>query len=82
VQQQPGDFEERALLGEIGDVVAPVAEDAFFAVDERDGASAGARVAKAGIQRDEARRGPQLLDVTADSASLPVTTGIVIDLPL
>jgi len=72
VQEQPGDLDKRALLGELGDVVAAVAKDAFFAVDERDGAAARARVAKTGVQGDEAGRRSQFLEVGLQASLIDV----------
>jgi hypothetical protein len=48
VDQQVGGLDEGAFFREFGDVIAAVAEDALFAVDEGDGALAGAGVAVSG----------------------------------
>src|SRR5208283_1870141 len=46
VQQQPRHLEERAVLRQFLDRIAPVAQDAEVAVDKRDRAAAGGRVLK------------------------------------
>jgi hypothetical protein len=43
-QDEIGHFEERALLGQLLDGVAPVAQDTLVAIDEGDGATARRRV--------------------------------------
>ena len=54
VDEQVGGLDEGAFFRQFRDVVAAVAQDAFFAVDEGDGALAGTGVAVAGIERDAA----------------------------
>ena len=53
VEQQIGGLEERALLRELLDRVAPVAENALVAVDERERAAAGRRVHEGGVIRHQ-----------------------------
>jgi hypothetical protein len=68
VDQQPGHLEERALLGELLDRVAGVAQDPALAVEERDRARARARVRVAGVVGDRAGQRAQLADVDRDLA--------------
>ena len=51
--EQVRDLEERRLLGQLLDRIAAVAQDPRFAVEEGDGARAGAGVAVAGVERDQ-----------------------------
>jgi hypothetical protein len=63
VQQQVGDFEERALLGELVDGIAAVEQDALVAVDVGDlGLAAGGR-GEAGVVGELAGLGVELGDV-------------------
>ena len=63
VDQQVGNLEEAALLGEILDGVAAIAQDAPFTVDEADLARRTASVLVARIERDQPALGPELSDV-------------------
>jgi hypothetical protein len=54
VDDQVGGLDEGAFFRQFRDVVAAVAQDALFAVDEGDGAFAGAGVAVAGVEGDAA----------------------------
>ncbi len=65
VDQQVGGLDEGAFGGQLGDVVAAVAQDALLAVDEGDGALAGAGIAIAGVKCDAARLIAQGGDVDA-----------------
>jgi len=56
------------VLGQIRDVVAPAAQDALLAVDERDGAAAGPRVRESRVHRNRALFAAQRRDVQADVA--------------
>jgi hypothetical protein len=49
VDDEVGDLGEGAVLGEVGDIVAAVAEDSLVAVDERDLALAGGGVHEGGV---------------------------------
>ena len=60
VDQEIGDLEERALLGELLDRDAAVAQDPLLAVDEGDRALARARVRIARVERDVAGLRAQL----------------------
>jgi hypothetical protein len=55
VDEQVRDLDERRLLGELLDRVAPVAQDPGVAVDVRDGALARRGVDEAGVVGDSAR---------------------------
>jgi hypothetical protein len=63
VAEQVRDFEEVAVLGQLFDRVAAIAQDALVAIDERDCARAGAGVRVAGIECDEPGGAPELADV-------------------
>ena len=52
VDQQVGRLDEGAFFREFGDVVAAVAKDSRFAIDEGDGAFAGTRIAVSRIKGD------------------------------
>ena len=54
VDEEVGDLEVGALLGELLDRIAAVLEDAFVAVDEGDGAAAPRRVHEGGVVRHQA----------------------------
>src|SRR4029077_15006922 len=54
------------VAGDLLDRIAAVAQDARFAVDEGDRALAGAGVAIAGIERNRAAVGAELLNIDAD----------------
>jgi len=55
VNQQIGHFYKFAFCGQIGDIVAAIAQNAFFAVNKGDVAGAGAGVTEARIIGDQAR---------------------------
>jgi hypothetical protein len=63
VQQQPHDLDEVTARGELFDRVAGVTQDALLAVEEGDGALAGAGVRVAGVEGDVARLRAELRDV-------------------
>src|SRR5690606_12346675 len=63
VNQKVRDFDEVRRLRELFDWVTTVAQDAFFAVEKRNGRSAGRRIHKAVIVSYETRLGSQLTDV-------------------
>ena len=54
VDDQVGGLDEGAFFREFGDVVASIAKNAFFTIDEGDGAFAGAGIAVAGVESDVA----------------------------
>ena len=54
VQQQVTDFDEVRVLGKLLDRVAPVHQDAFFPVDERDVGLAAARRDESGVVGEHA----------------------------
>jgi hypothetical protein len=66
VQQQPHHLDEMALLRELFDRVAGVAQDALLAVQEGDLRQAGAGVAEARVVGDGAGLGAQLANVDGD----------------
>ena len=70
--QEPGGLDEGRALGELLDGDAAVAEDALLAVDEGDLARAGAGVAEAGVERDQAGLGAELGDVDGQLAFGPL----------
>ena len=82
VHQQVGHVKEVAALGQFVDVVTAVAQNAFFAVDERDIAAAGAGVGIARIVGDQAALGAQLLDIHGDFAFTAFIDGQFIDLAI
>jgi hypothetical protein len=61
--EELGGFDEGGFLGEFFDGIAAVAEDAFFAVDEGDGAGAAAGVSIGGVEGDEAGFGAEFGDI-------------------
>ena len=63
VHQQPRHLEERALLRELFNRIAAIAQDALLAIDEGDRALARTRVAITRIERDQAGGRTQLADV-------------------
>jgi len=65
VDEQVGRLDEVGLLGQVLDGVAAVAEDALFAVDERDLGLAGPGVGITVVEGDVARLVAQLADVDA-----------------
>ncbi len=68
VDEQVADLGEGGLLGDLLDRIAAIAQDAALAVDEGDGALAGAGVAVAGVVGDRPRLRAQRADVDADLA--------------
>jgi hypothetical protein len=56
VGKEVGNLEERGLFGQLLDRVAPIAEDASFTVEKRDGALSLSRVGEASIEGDQAAR--------------------------
>ena len=66
VDEQVSGLDEGAFLRELGDVVAAVLEDAFFAVDEGDRALAGTGVSVARVERDAAGFCAKRADVDSD----------------
>ena len=66
IDEQVAHLDERGMLGETFDVEAAVAEYAVGPVDVGDSAFAGARVAVAGVERDDARLAAELADVNGD----------------
>src|SRR3954471_16238214 len=52
--EQVGNFHEGRLFGELFDRDAPITQNAFFAVDESNGAAARTGVAVAVVKRDAA----------------------------
>ena len=74
--QEPGGLDEGGVLGELLDGDAAVAEDALLAVDEGDRARAGAGVAEAGVEGDQAGLGRGAREMSmASSPSVPSMTG-------
>ena len=63
VDDQVGRLDEGGVLGQLLDRIAAVAEDAGLAVDEGDGALAGAGVAVALVVGDVAGVGAQIADI-------------------
>ncbi len=63
LEEEVGNFDERAVSGQIFDVVAPVAEDTPLTVDVRDVADTRARVAETVVEGDQPGLGPELADV-------------------
>lgn len=68
VDDEVGGLDEGGVLGDLFDGDAAVAEDAFFAVYEGDGALAGAGVGVAVIEGDETGLGAELGDVEGQLA--------------
>ena len=62
-QQQVGYLDERGLLSQLLDGVAPVLQDALLTVQEGDGAGGGTGVLVTEVQRDVSRDITQLADV-------------------
>ena len=73
--QQPGRLDEVGLGGELLDGDAAVAEDALLAVDEGDGAAAGAGVAQRRVVGDQAGLVAELGDVDGPLALGPLEDG-------
>src|SRR5678815_3556528 len=71
VDQEEADLHEIRLLGQDLDRNPTVVEDALFAVDEGDGALAGAGVRVARVEGDVARLRPELRDVDGALALAP-----------
>jgi hypothetical protein len=63
MDQQPGDLEIVALLRQLFDRVAPVAQDALFPVDEGDRALAPAGIGVSGVERNQPGLAAQARDV-------------------
>jgi hypothetical protein len=63
VDEQVGDLQEGRLFGELFDGVAPVAENAQFAVEERNGAFGGAGVLVPLVERDQPGFVAEVVDV-------------------
>nr|GFD41780.1 hypothetical protein [Tanacetum cinerariifolium] len=63
VNQQVSDFQEAGLLGELLDGIAPVAQNAFLAVEKRNSAFGGAGVFVAWVVGNVAGLVAQLADV-------------------
>src|SRR6185369_3823326 len=68
VDQQEAHLREPRLAGDLFDGVAAVAQDPLLAVDEGDGALAGAGVAVALVERDRAALGAELRNIDTDFA--------------
>ncbi|OGH04434.1 MAG: hypothetical protein A2426_01835 [Candidatus Lambdaproteobacteria bacterium RIFOXYC1_FULL_56_13] len=58
-----GHFQEGGIFAQVLDLVAPVAEDALFPVEEGNGAVAGPGVAETRIKGDRPALGPKFGDV-------------------
>ncbi len=75
VDDEIGYLREGAVLGQVGDVVAAVAQDSFVAIDERDLALAGRRVHESGIVGHH----PEVIGVNLNLAQIHCANGVVRD---